>query len=148
VDQIMPISQQLGLEIVQCHAQTEGEVPALLETIPGDVDAIFMLPDSVVNSHIQKFVTLATERKLPLSGPSMIQVEQGALTAYGFVHREVGIQAAAIADLILKGARPGSLPVQTAEAFLGINLQTARAIGLEISSDLIQRAEYVVRSAR
>jgi putative tryptophan/tyrosine transport system substrate-binding protein len=148
LDQIIPVAKDLGLEIVQGHARTAGEAAGLMEHFPEDVDAIFMVPDSVVNAHIQELVALAIERKLPLSGPSMIQVEQGALTAYGIIHHNVGVQASAIADLILRGADPGTLPVQTAEVSLGINLQTAQAIGLDVSPDLIQQAGFIVRVAQ
>jgi putative ABC transport system substrate-binding protein len=67
--------------------------------------------------------------------------------AYGIIHTEAGRQAAQIADQILRGANPGDLPVQTAESYLGINLVTAQAIGVEIPADFLQQAEIVIRSS-
>jgi putative ABC transport system substrate-binding protein len=146
VAQISRVARGLGVEIVTGHARNDEEVTVLLQNVPNDVDAIFMLPDSTVNRRAAELNALAIERKLPLSGPSMIQVEQGALTAYGIIHKNAGAQAAEIAEQVLRGAAPGSLPVRTAEAYLGINLTTAEAIGLEIAPDLIQQAEFVVRA--
>ena len=65
--------------------------------------------------------------------------------AYGIVHHRAGAQAAHIADQVLKGTDPGELPVETAEFYLGINLQTADAIGLEIPYGILQQAEVIIR---
>jgi putative ABC transport system substrate-binding protein len=75
----------------------------------------------------------------------MIQVEKGALTAYGIIHKKAGAQAAHIADQILNGIRPENLPVETAEFYLGINLKIAVSIGLEIPDDVLRRADVIVR---
>ena len=137
---------QLGIEIIAGRAVDQEQVAALLNSVPTDIDALFLLPDSTVNRRQQDFIDLAIERRLPASGPSIIQVEKGALISYGIVHTEAGAQAAAIADQILKGARPGQLPVQTAEFYLGVNLQTARAIDLEVPYDVLQRAHTIIRA--
>lgn len=137
---------QLGIELVEGRAVDQAQVAALLKSIPDDIDAFFLLPDSTVNRRQQDFIDLAIARRLPVSGPSIIQVEKGALISYGIVHTEAGAQAAAIADQIIRGAEPGNLPVQTAEFYLGINLQTAQAIDLEVPYDLLQRAHTIVRT--
>ena len=144
--QVNELGPSLGIQIVEAEARTESEVTELLNNIPKDIDAIFMLPDSLVNARLADLVAVATERKLPISGPSLAQVEGGALTGYGIIHHKAGGQAAHIADLILKGADPGELPVETAESYLGINLQTAEAIGLEIPYEILQQAKIIIRA--
>ena len=144
--QVNEIAPDLGIEIVESHARNDDEVTELLNNIPEDVDAIFMLPDSTVNARLADLVAIALDRKLPVSGPSMAQVEGGALTAYGIVHHKAGAQAAHIADQVLRGADPGELPVETAEFYLGINLQTAEVIGLEIPYEMLQQAETTIRA--
>jgi putative ABC transport system substrate-binding protein len=139
------MAETLNIDIVKGYATSDTEVTELLNTIPAGIDAIFMLPDSTVNARIQDLVTIALERKLPVSGPSMIQVADGALMAYGIIHEEAGRQAAQIADQILRGANPGDLPVQSAESYLGVNLITAGALELEIPVDFLQQAEIVIR---
>ena len=145
VRQIERLAPELGLELVKAHAHAREEVPALLRNLPSDLDAIFLGPDSTVNSRLQDVLAAAFERGLPVSGPSMAQVEGGALMTFGFVHREAGAQAAGIADRVLQGAVPGEIPVETAEFFLGFNLQTARSLGLDISESLLQQAQFIVR---
>jgi putative ABC transport system substrate-binding protein len=145
LEQIEAIAPDLGVEIVEGTARSDDQVTELLANIPGDVDAIFMVPGTTVNQRLQDLLAVALARNLPVSGPSTIQVEQGALTTFGFIHHKVGAQAAHIADQILKGADPGTLPVQTAESYLVVNLNTAQDIGLEIPYEVLQQAETIIR---
>lgn len=144
--QIYELASNFGIELVEGLARNNDEVLRLLANIPEDIDAIFMLPDSTVNARVDDLIAAAIKRKLPVSAPSLIQVERGALAAYGIIHHEAGMQAAHIANQILKGADPGNLPVETAEFHLGINLQTAGAIGLEIPFEILQQAEVIIRT--
>ncbi len=145
IAQISELAPGLGIEIVEGKARNDSEVTELLNNIPEDIDAIFLVPDSTVNSRLPDVLAVAYDRKLPVSGPSTAQVEEGALTTYGFIHHEVGAQAARIAHHILKGADPGELPVETAEFYLAINLQVADTIGLEIPYEILQQAEIIIR---
>jgi len=142
--QIVEFASERGIEIVEGFARNDEEVSILLNNIPADMDAIFMLPDSTINAHVNDLVAIAIENQWPVSAPSIAQVEDGALMAYGIIHEEAGAQAAPMADQILKGANPAELPVQTAEYYLGINLQTAQAIGIELPASLVQAAEVIV----
>lgn len=146
VVQVKEIAPDLGIEIVEGLARNDDEVTELLNNIPEGIDAIFMLPDSTVNARLADLISVAIDRKLPVSGPSMAQAEGGALMAYGIIHHKAGAQAAYIAHQVLKGADPGELPVETAEFYLVINLQTAEAIGLEIPYDILQQAEIIIRA--
>ncbi len=145
VAQVNEFAPDLGIEIVEGKARNDSEVTELLNSIPEDIDAIFLVPDSTVNSRLADVLAIAYDRKLPVSGPSTAQVEEGALITYGFIHHEVGAQAARIAHHILKGADPGEYPVETAEFYLAINLQVADAIGLEIPYEILQQAEIIIR---
>jgi putative ABC transport system substrate-binding protein len=115
------------------------------DEVPPEADAIFIPRDSRVEAHIGAYVALADKRRLPLSAPSLAQVREGALFSYGFVHREIGAQAARLAGQILKGRHPGDLPVEMAENRLAINLVAARRIGIAIPDDLLRQAEFVIR---
>lgn len=145
VAQINELAPDLGVEIVESKTRSDSEVTELLNNVPEDIDAIFLVPDSIVNSRLTDILAIAYDRKLPVSGPSTAQVEEGALTTYGFIHHEVGAQAARIVDYILMGADPGEYPVETAECYLAINLQVADAIGLEIPYEILQQAEIIIR---
>ena len=146
VEQIKGVSAALGITIVEGVARSDEEVTDLLAAFPPDVQAVFLVPGTTVNARLKDINAIALDRNLPVSAPSTAQVEEGSLTTYGFIHHEVGVQAARIADQVLKGTEPGSIPVETAELFLAINLLTAEAIGLEVPYELLQQAEMIIRS--
>lgn len=143
--QIRDAAPGLGVNLLEQPVSGEREVKAALAAMPADVDAIFLPRDSSIESHIELFVEFALQRRLPLSAPSLIQVDAGALFSYGFVHGEVGQQAAHLAEQIIKGVSPGDLPVQMAENVLSINLATARRIGIDIPDTILLQAERIVR---
>lgn len=135
------------LEVTLQHAPVinDEEISATLADVPADIDALFLARDSMLTSRIEDVVATSLRLGLPLSVPGYIQVRAGALTSYGFYHYEVGRNAARLADQILRGAPPGSLPVETAESFLFFNQKTAARIGLEIPVDLLRQAKEVIR---
>lgn len=142
--QIEPVAQKLGLQLVHAQARDNESVTRMLDNFPTDIDAVFMLPDSTVNSRIRDLLTLSVARKLPVSGPSAAQVEAGALVSYGIIHHEVGLQAAKIADRVLRGANPGELPVETATFFLVLNQAAAERIGIKFDEAHLQQAERII----
>jgi putative ABC transport system substrate-binding protein len=146
VDQIIELAPGIGVELVLAEARTAQEVEELLAKFPTDIDAIFLVPDSVVNAYLEEFVSLANQLKLPVSGPSTAQVEEGAVMTYGFIHSAVGVQAARMANQILRGTNPGEMPIETAENFLAINLISADEIGLQIPDDILRQAEIIIRA--
>lgn len=145
VAQIEVVAESLGVDLVLGEARSDVDVMELLATMPVDVHAIFLVPDSTVNRHLVEILATANARRIPTSGPSTAQVEEGALTTYGFIHEEAGAQAARIADQVLRGADPGDLPVEDTESFLAINLATAKRIGLAVPDTALQQAELIIR---
>jgi putative ABC transport system substrate-binding protein len=137
---------QLGVELITREASTTEEAMAALKNTPKEADAIFFLPDSVVNARGADIYRIATELKLSSSGPNVRTVNDGALTAYG-VDLAVAArkQAARLASQIFQGARPADLPVETAEFFSAINLKTAQAIGLDIPDATLRQANIIIR---
>ena len=142
---ISEAADKLGLELVLHEARNNEEVTEALEAIPSEVDAVFLLPDSLIVSRAEDFIRVCQERALPLSVPVHETVEAGALYAYGFQFSAIGKQAARLASQVLQDIPPADLPVETAEFFLTINLQTAKAIGLELSDDILQQAHTIIR---
>jgi putative ABC transport system substrate-binding protein len=145
VDQVSRFAEELGVELVLAEARTDADVTELLESPPKGIDAIFLVPDSTVNARLADIVHLAVSLRLPTSGPSTAQVEEGSLMTYGFIHERAGAQAARIADQVLRGTDPGDLPVEDAESFLAVNLAAAKEIGLEVTDAFLQQAEIILR---
>lgn len=148
VEQVTAAAAKLGLQLVlhpiPAGATVSNAITAI-DTIATDVDAIFLPRDSRVEAAIAEFVAIAAQRRLPIAAPSLIQVEAGALFSYGFVHRDIGRQAARLADQIFKGIAAGDLPVEMAESSLSINLVTAHKLGITVHDDILTQAEYLVR---
>lgn len=144
--QVSNTARNSSVGIISREVRNEREVNQVLDNLPEGIDAIFMLPDSTVNRHQMKLIDNAMAKSIPVSGPSIIQVEKGALIAYGIAHKETGIQAAGVAHQVLKGIPPAELPVQVADFYLGINLKTAGKIGVKIDDIILQQAHTIVRT--
>lgn len=136
-------AQELNIELVPYDILNLEQNAQAIADIPEDVDAIFLVPDNNVIPKIKDWSEAAKQKKLPISVP---QVFPGALTSFCFDSFKMGEQAARLGDQILKGAKPGDLPVENAEFFLTIDLATAEAIGLEISDAVLEQADTLIRN--
>jgi putative ABC transport system substrate-binding protein len=146
LDSVSEATTGLGVELITREATTLEEAEAAFENIPQEADAIFFLPDSVINENLDGWLEIAIELGLPTSGPNMTTVENGHLTAYGLdLTISARDQGARLADQILRGTKPADLPVEMAEYFTAINLQTAETIGLDIPDTILRQANVIVR---
>src|SRR5262249_55158693 len=134
------------IELVRRDVSSKEELEQSLEAVPrGTVDAIFLVPASLVATHIALLIDKAKQDNIPLAATETSMVEQGALVSYGPDLRLLGIQAAKLVARVIKGARPSEMPIQTPEHLpLAINLTTARAIGLDIPLSILERTERIV----
>jgi putative tryptophan/tyrosine transport system substrate-binding protein len=106
---------------------------------------LIVMPDVFASVHRVEITSLAARYRLPAVYPFRFFAEAGGLLSYGSELVDNFRRAATYADLILKGAKPGELPVQVPVRFeLVINLKTARALGLDVSFQLQQRADEVI----
>ena len=108
------------------------------------VGALIVLPDSFFMAQGRRIVELAAQHRLPTMFWTREPVESGGLMSYGQNLAEHYYRAATYVDKILKGAKPGDLPVEQATKFeLVINMKTAKALGLTMQ-DLLFRADKVI----
>ncbi len=90
-------------------------------------------------------IEYAAKQQLPASYPSDFYPEDGGLMSYGANYVDIFRRSATYVDKILKGAKPGDLPIeQPTKLELIINLRTAKALGLTIPPSLLQRADQVI----
>ena len=109
------------------------------------LSALFVLFDPVLLGRRARITQFANENRLPAMYPHKEYAEVGGLIAYGADLRDNFRRAAIYVDKILKGAKPGDLPVEQPTKFeLVINLRTARALGLTIPPSLLSRADQVI----
>jgi putative ABC transport system substrate-binding protein len=108
-------------------------------------DAILMVSDSLTLLNRKRVIDYAAEHRLPAIYESDFIVRDGGLMSYGADPRESFDRAAAMVDLILKGAKPADLPVELPTRYqFVINLKTAKSIGLEVPATLAALADEVI----
>jgi len=109
-------------------------------------DALIALDDALILSNRTRIIALAARSRLPAVYGYREFPDAGGLMAYGPSRHDMYREAAAYVDKILKGAKPGDLPVGQPTKFeLVINLKTAKALGLTIQPSLLQRADELIQ---
>ena len=137
-------SLKVRLQVLEARAPTElgGAFSAMTKESAG---ALLVLGDPMFFGEHTRIAELAAKSRLPLMGGQKEYAEAGSLLAYGIDHRDSFRRAATYVDKILKGAKPGDLPVEQPTKFeLVINMKTAKALGLTIPPSLRLRADQVV----
>ena len=110
------------------------------------VGAVIVTSDGVTNVHRQLVVDTAAKHRMPAIYPVREFVDRGGLIAYGPSFVDLFRRAATFVDKIVKGARPGDLPMEQPTKFeLVVNLKTARGLGLSLSPILLARADQVLQ---
>jgi len=139
-------ARTLGLQTQVLNASTSGEIEAAFSTlVSGRADALFVAPDGFFVSRRVQIATLAARHGIPAAYPTRGEVEAGGLMSYGVDILDAWHQVGLYAGQILKGAKPADLPVvQSAKFEFVINLQTARALGIEIPNSLQLLADEVI----
>ena len=133
---------QLQVVEVRDSTQLDGAFAAMIRDRAG---ALVVTPDSVFLDQRRRIVDLAAKSRLPAMYPWREPVDAGGLMAYGASGPDILRRAAVYVDKIVKGAKPGDLPVEQPAKFeLVINLKTAKALGLKIPPAVLARADQVI----
>ena len=140
-------ARSLGLTLHVVQARDPADLDrAFSEILKGQARAIVVLPDPMLLAQRTRIVALAARSQPPAVGEAREFAAAGGLMAYGPRITENFRRAAVYVDKILKGAKPGDLPVEQPTTFeLVINLKTAKALGLTIPQALLLRADEVIR---
>jgi putative ABC transport system substrate-binding protein len=136
-------AEGLGVELVLVEVRTPEEAMAAAQNPPEDIDAIFLLADTVTVTAWDDFIATSLEKKLPLSSSNPVGPE---LMSYGSDFTELGKQSARLGSQVLGGASASDLPIEVPEFYLTINLETAQQIGLEVSDDALRLAHTIIRA--
>jgi len=139
----------LGLQVIATPVRSAADIEAAIESFARAPNGGLILPtDSFTSLHRKLIADSANRFRIPtISGISDNFLSVGGLLYYGSVFGlgEQYQQAAAYVDRILKGAKPGDLPVQLTTSFrFGINLKTAKVLGLTVPIPLLGRADVVI----
>ena len=136
----------IGLQIQILNASTIGEIDAAFAALARErPDALFVAPDAFFASRRVQFATLTARDRIPASYSVRELVAAGGLMSYGTDLADMFHQIGVYTGKILKGAKPAELPVLQSTKFdLVINLQTARALGIEVPPGVISIADEVI----
>jgi putative ABC transport system substrate-binding protein len=140
-------SRQLGLRLTDLAIRGRDELARALESGgKPHIGALFVIDSATIATLHGLILELARGKHLPVISQFRQFVEAGGLMAYGPSLPEMYRRAATYVDRILKGAKPGDLPVEQPTKFeLVINLKTAKALGLTIPPSLLRRADEVIQ---
>jgi putative tryptophan/tyrosine transport system substrate-binding protein len=140
-------ARALGVTLHSVAVRSPTEFPSAFATLMRErPDALMITADALVHQHIRQILDFAAEHRLPVIAMTREFVLAGALMSYGASSRELYRRASVYLDKILKGAKPGDLPVQQPMTFeLVLNLKTAEALGLTIPPLILFQADEVIR---
>ena len=134
----------LGLEVVTLEVGQAEDIERTFETL-GRADGLYVCADPLVNNNRVRIVSLAQEARLATMFGEREHVDAGGLMSYGPNLPDLIRRAGDYVDKILRGAKPGDLPVEQPTKFdLIINLKSAKALGLAIPESFLLRADEVI----
>jgi putative ABC transport system substrate-binding protein len=139
-------ARALGVELQAVDVRGPADLaPAFVSFLAGGAEAVNILASPVLFSFREQLVRLSVDQKLPAMCQWREMAEAGCLASYGPTLRELAAMRAALADKMLKGARPGETPAQQPTRFeLVVNQRSAHAIGVEIPPAILGRADEVI----
>ena len=139
-------ARALGLAVELLDVRSAQDIADAFATMAAHrVQALSVGIDGLTQANAATIVRLAAAQKLPAAYPAREFVDVGGLMSYGPSYPDLYLRAAALVDKILKGAKPGDLPVEgPAKLELVLNLKTAKALAVDIPPTLLARADEVI----
>jgi putative tryptophan/tyrosine transport system substrate-binding protein len=140
------VAQIIGLQIQVLKATTIGEIDNAFAMLAREcADALFVGPDGFFSSRRVQFAILAARERIPAAYTQRGYVATGGLMSYGTDQLDMARQVGVYTGRILKGAKPTDLPVQQSTNFeFVINIQTARALGIEVPPGVLSITDEVI----
>jgi putative tryptophan/tyrosine transport system substrate-binding protein len=146
VHDVQQAAPALGLQIQVLNASSISEIDAAFAALgPEHADALFVAADAFFVSRRRQLAALTARDKIPASYPDRDLVAAGGLMSYGADLAYMFYQVGVYTGKVLQGAKPADMPVQQSTKFeFAINLQTARALGIEVPPGLLAIADEVI----
>jgi len=143
---IEAIAPSFGVRLTPADAPDSDEIERAIEAFAREPNGgLIVLPSPITQVHRELITALAARHRLPAAYAFRFYVTSGGLVSYGIDPADQARQAAGYVDRILKGEKPADLPIQQPTKFeLVINLKTAKALGLDIPTSLLARADEMI----
>jgi ABC-type uncharacterized transport system substrate-binding protein len=143
--ELQAAARQLGLQLDTLEIRGPQDIASALDAVKGRADALYVCQDLLTRANRLRINTLALAARLPVMHPSREFIESAGLMSYGPNFLDLYRRVGDYVDKILRGAKPGDLPVEQPTKFeLVINLITAQALGLRVPPSLLARADEVI----
>jgi putative tryptophan/tyrosine transport system substrate-binding protein len=145
IGEVQAAARTLGLDVVPAGIWKAEDIAPAFEAFKRRADALFVVLDPLINSNRLPIASLALGARLPTMHGLRELVEAGGLMSYAANFPDLFRRTAGLVDKILRGSKPGNIPVEQPTKFdLVINLTTAKALGLTISEPFLLRANEVI----
>ena len=143
--EVQAVARTLGLEIAPHEIRRAKDIAPVIEAVKSQADALYVVEDALILANRTPIITLTLGARLPAIFVYREFAKTGGLMSYGPNFPALFQRAADFVDKILRGTKPGDIPVEQPTKFdLVINLKTAKALGLTVPHDLLVLADEVV----
>jgi putative ABC transport system substrate-binding protein len=144
-DAALAAAHTLSLDVVRSEIRPGEEIAPAIEPLKGHAEALYVCLDPFVQSNVVRISVLALSARLPLMQSTRQSAQAGGLISYGPDLPDMSRRAAEMVDKILRGAKPGDIPVEQPTKFdLVVNLKTSKALGLTIPGTVLAIANEVI----
>jgi putative ABC transport system substrate-binding protein len=145
VDRFKLLAASKGLTVAEAVAPRSADVQGAAQSLVGKVDAVFVPTDNTIVSALEAVIAVGTDNRLPVFAADTDSVGRGAVAAMGFNYYQVGRTTGKVVARVLKGEKPGTIPVTAAAGTdLAVNVKAAAAMGLTVPPPVLARASKVV----
>src|SRR5215471_975200 len=145
IDQIQTAARTIALEVIPLEIQRGEDIVPAFEAFKDRAEALYVVIDPLTNTHRGRINTLALAERLPTMHAIREGVEAGGLMSYGPNVPDLFRRAGDYVDKVLRGTKPGDIPVEQPTKFdLIVNLTTAKALHLDIPPTLLAIADEVI----
>ena len=133
------------MEITKLEVRKVDDIVPALESLRSSADALYVCTGPVINTAATEINGVAKAARLPTIHSEKRYIETGGLICYGPIVPDMFRRAAELVDKILRGAKPGDIPIEQPTKFeMVVNLKTAHAIGVTVPPTLLARADVVI----
>ena len=143
--EVQAAARALGIEVAPLAIHRAEDIAPAFDALKAKADALYVVSNALVNSNRTRIITLALSARLPTIFNTRDHVQAGGLMSYGPNYIAQFRHTAEYVDKILRGTKPGDIPVEQPTKFdLAINLTTAKALGLNIPPAFLANADEVI----
>jgi putative tryptophan/tyrosine transport system substrate-binding protein len=143
--ELQAAADALGLEVVPLEIRRAEDIASAFAALNAQADALYIVQDALIVANTTRIMTFALTARLPTSFNGRDFVPFGGLMSYGPSYPALFRRTADLVDKILRGTKPGDIPVEQPTKFeLVFNLSAAKALGITIPSNVLALADEVI----